>query len=165
MSKPLPGTKIAILVANGFDQQDFTEVQKMLNGAGAKIKIISPDQGLVNGWEGQGWGHHFPVDQTLSTALGADFDMLVIPGGTRSMEKLKTTAHTKRFFNSFMNAGKPVAVFGDVADLLVFSGQSSDVAAHTNLYVAGAESEDRAATVAAMMEFFASIADDVKQAA
>jgi len=167
MSKPLPGTKIAILVANGFDQHDFSEVQKALNGASAIVKVISPDQGLVNGWEGKGWGHHFPVDQALSTALGADYDMLVIPGGSRSMEKLKTTAHTKRFVNSFINAEKPVAMMCDAVDLLTYAGQNTDVESYPNLYVADtkAEGADYAEIVTAMLAFFAQGAEDVKQAA
>ncbi len=125
MNKPLSGTKIAILVANGFTQQDFTEAQKILNTAGATLKIISPDQGLVNGWDGSGWGHHFPVDQPLGTALGADFDMLVMPGGQRSLDKLKTTAHTRRFVGSFLTYGKPVAMFGDAASILVYVEQAA----------------------------------------
>jgi len=125
MSKSLPGTKIAILVSNGFNQQDMTDTQKLLNSMGVSLKIISPDQGLVNGWEGAGWGHHFAVDQQLSTALGADFDILVVPGGQRSMDKLKTTAHTRRFVNSFVSAGKPVVLFNEAIDLLVYAEQIS----------------------------------------
>lgn len=166
MSKSLLGTKIAILVANGFNQQDFTEIQRSLNTAGANVKVISPDQGLVNGWEGQSWGHHFPVDQALGTALGADFDMLVVPGGTRSMEKLKTTAHTKRFLNSFMTSEKPVALVNESTDLLAFAGQSVEVTDHANLYAAQAETaEDRAAMIASMLDFLYAGTSDMKQAA
>lgn len=160
MSKPLSGVKIAILSANGFNQQDLTETQKIMNAAGASLKIISPDQGLVNGWEGQGWGHHFAVDQVLSTALGADFTMLIVPGGSRSMEKLKMTAHTKRFLNSFMNAKKPVAMFNDAVDLLTFAGQDAAVESHSNLYVVNADNP-----VSGMLEFFVSNAAPVQQAA
>jgi protease I len=167
MSKSLQGLKIALLVANGFDQNDFTDVQKALIAANASVKVISPDQGLVNGWEGQGWGHHFPVDQVLSTALGADYDMLVVPGGSRSLEKLKTTAHTKRFVNSFINAEKPVAMLCDAVDMLAYAGQDTDVAAYPNIYVADtkAEGADRAAIVSEMIAFLAQSNEDMKQAA
>jgi protease I len=162
MRKSLTGIKIAILVANGFDQQDFTAVQKTLNTVGASLKVVSPDQGLVNGWEGSGWGHHFPVDQQLASALGADFDILVVPGGQRSMDKLKTTAHTKRFVNSFMTSGKKVALFGDAVGLLAFAGQG-DVAEHDNVVaIAGVEN------AADMIAFFAESAaaeDGIQEAA
>lgn len=164
MSKSLPGQKIAILVANGFEQTDFTETQRALIAAGAAVKVISPDQGLVNGWEGQGWGHHFPVDQVLSTALGADFDMLVVPGGARSLEKLKTTAHTRRFFNSFINAGKPVAVFGDVVALLDYAGQNTEPSAHPGLYAVPSDLEGGQGA-ASVLDFFCASGSDIKQAA
>ncbi|MCD8570795.1 MAG: DJ-1/PfpI family protein [Alphaproteobacteria bacterium] len=76
------------------------------------------DHGLVNSWTGTAWGHHFAADCVLSTALAADFSMLLIPGGRRSVEKLKLTAHTQRFINGFLNAGKPLALMGDAVELL-----------------------------------------------
>lgn len=119
VTKVLSGSKIAILVANGCTEQDMTEAQRALIEAGATTKIISPDAGLVNGWSGKSWGHHYAVDAALSTALSADYDMLVIPGGQRSLDKLKLTAHTKRFINGFMASEKPVVAYGDALHILL----------------------------------------------
>ena len=69
MNKPLLGVKAAMLVANGFSQQDMVAAQKALIQAGANVRVISPESGLVNGWEGEAWGHHFAVDAPLSSAL------------------------------------------------------------------------------------------------
>jgi len=160
MRKTLQGTKIAILVANGFCQQDFTALQKTMNSAGASLKLVSPDQGLVNGWEGSGWGHHFPVDQQLNTALGADFDILVVPGGQRSMDKLKTTAHTKRFVNSFMVSAKHVVLFNEAVELLEFAGQGTDASAHANVMVL-----NDLENVAAILDFFSGNDEEIQQAA
>jgi protease I len=163
MSKFLTGTKIAILAANGFTQNDFTQTQRALLAAGATLKVVSPDQGLVNGWEGSAWGHHFAVDQVLSTVLGADYDMLVVPGGQRSIDKLKTTAHTRRFISSFMNSGKPVAMFGEAAELLDHSGLATEA---VNLYKGNAVTvEDHAAFVSTMLDFFADNTAEEKVAA
>lgn len=123
MSKTMIGVKVAVLAANGFDEKDFIAVQRALAEAGATMRIISTDQGLVNGWDGQGWGHNFAVDTQLNNALGVDYDALVIPGGSRSLEKLRLTAHTRRFIGSFMGALKPVAVMGDALSLMVFAEQ------------------------------------------
>lgn len=121
MTKPLLGVKVAILVANGFSEQDMTAAQKALIEAGANVRIVSPENGLVNSWDGTGWGHHFAVDAPLSTALAADYAMLVIPGGQRSVEKLNLTAHTKRFVSSFMAASKPAVIMDDALHLLVLT--------------------------------------------
>lgn len=116
--KNLTGTKIAILAANGFDEADMIAAQRTLAAAGASVRLISSDNGLVNGWDGKGWGHNFPVDAALNTALGVDYDGLVVVGGQRSHDKLKLTAHTKRFIGSFMAAQKPIVAMGEALENL-----------------------------------------------
>ncbi len=125
MKKPLLGEKIAVLVANGFSEKDLTLTQRALVSVGAHIRIVSMEQGLVNSWNDSGWGLNFAADQVLSSALAADFDMLIVPGGARSAEKLKLTAHTRRFIGGFVDAGKPVAFFEDAVSLLMFAGRAS----------------------------------------
>ncbi len=118
MDQPLNGRTIAILVANGFEEMEMTEPQRALLGAGATPKIVSPEQALVNGWLGRAWGHYFPIDVSLSSALAADFDGLIIPGGKRSADKLLTLAHSKRFIRGFADGGKPIVAIGHALTLL-----------------------------------------------
>ena len=156
MSKPLSGVKVAILVANGFDEADMTATQRALAAAGAFAKIISSEPGLVNSWTGEAWGHHFAIDAQLNAALGADYGMLVIPGGTRSIDKLKLTAHTKRFIGSFMAAQKPVAVWGNAMQTMEYA--DADIEASN--VIAG----EGAGFAAQMVEFFTT-APSLQQAA
>lgn len=121
MFKPLLGQKIAFLVGNGFNERDLTEAQRALQKEGANVRIVSMDHGLVNSWNENAWGLHFAADQVLSEALAADFSLLVVPGGQRSVEKLKLTAHTRRFLRGFVETGKRVALMGDATDLLIFA--------------------------------------------
>ncbi len=189
MSKPVISAKIAILVANGFNEQNMTLAQRALQAAGANARIIGMDQGLVNGWSDNenAWGHHFAVDSTLSTALAVDYAMLVVPGGRRSLEKLKLTAHTKRFIGGFMDTGKPVAAFNDALEILAYTDkiQGRLVAGPESLkdfaLQAGAQwaetpyaldrnllsgsSEDPAEFVAAMIAHFSGETAALKQAA
>jgi protease I len=189
MNKPLYGEKIAILAANGFCEQDMTTAQRALIDSGANVRVVAMEQGLINGWDGQGWGLSFAADAVLSAALAADFEMLVIPGGSRSVEKLKLTAHTRRFISGFLDAGKPVAVFGDALDLLIFAGkvggrivtgpatlEKAAVEAGAewsidpyvtsgNLITGGTEPLRRAAYVAAVTDHFIGATERVSQAA
>ena len=118
MQKPLLGCKIAILVGNGFEEIQMTDCQRALLGAGATVKIVSTAPGLVNGWQDKGWGHYYPVDQQVSETLAADFDMLVLPGGERSLAKLLETAHTLRIIRGFRDTNKPISAIGSGIDLL-----------------------------------------------
>lgn len=127
MMKPLTGMKIAVLVANGFDEKSFLKAQKDILEMGATMRIVSTNQGLVNGWEGSAWGHNYAVDVPLNTALGVDYDALILVGGERSLDKLKLTAHTRRFIGSFMAAQKPVVVMDDAIRLMALCEQVMDM--------------------------------------
>lgn len=109
---------IVILVANGFDEADFTEAQRAFVKTNMKTVVVSCETGLVNSWRDNSWGHHFPVDANVSTVLGSDYDCLFIPGGSRSTAKLSDSAHAKRIIRSFIDAEKPVAMQGDAVELL-----------------------------------------------
>jgi protease I len=117
----LAGKNIAILVANGFEEVEMTEPQRALLKAGAKPKVISPEQGLVNGWHGAAWGHYFPTDRHVGEVLAADFDLLVLPGGDRSVAKLAGNPHTRRIISSFVDAGKGIVAFGKGVELLALA--------------------------------------------
>ncbi len=121
MHKPLFGQKVAILVANGFSEQDLIKTQRVAQGLGGDTRIVSMDQGLVNSWNGEGWGLNFAADQGLNSALAADYSVLLIPGGQRSIDKLKLTAHTRRFINGFLASGKLVVAANEAIDILAFT--------------------------------------------
>lgn len=121
MSTSFSGEKLAVLLASGFNETDLTSLQKALMPSRIPMRIVSMDRGLVNSWNETDWGLSFAADKALNEALAADFDMLLIPGGQRSIDKLKLTAHTKRFIGGFMDAGKPVVAMGDAIDLLAFT--------------------------------------------
>ncbi|HYG91730.1 MAG TPA: DJ-1/PfpI family protein [Azospirillum sp.] len=123
MDQPLAGKTIAILVANGFEEVEMTEAQRALLKTGATLRTISPEQGLVNGWHGRAWGHYFPVDKQIGEVLGSDYDMLVLPGGERSVAKLQQSAHTKRIVGHFLDAGKPIAAIDQGVQLLAIPGK------------------------------------------
>lgn len=120
--KPLKGENIAILLASGFNENEMAESVRALADTGAKITLLSVDAGLVQGWSGTAWGHYHAIETPLSNVLAADFSLLLVPGGQRSLDKLKTSAHTTRFVKGFISYGNPVAFFGDAVQLLAHVG-------------------------------------------
>lgn len=177
MSLTLAGKKVLILAANGFDEKQMTEIQRALTKVKSVLRTVAPEQGVVNGWQGEGWGHYFPVDVQIGEALGSDFDILVLPGGERGVAKLKTNLHARRIINHFMDADKPVAAIGAGVSLLALSPRISGrtmaapLALQDELETLGAivgeevqeiseniltaDGSDVEAWVAAAMEFFA----------
>ena len=144
MTSQIAGKTIAILVANGFDENQMTEIQRSLIKLKANIKTIAPENGVVNGWQGAGWGHYFPISGQIGETLGSDFDMLVLPGGERATAKLKGNMHTRRIINHFIDAEKPIAAIGAGVGLLALASgiRERSVAAsaelQTELKAAGA---------------------------
>ena len=47
----LHGKRVAILVAEGFEQVEMTEPKRALEEVGAKTVIVSPAEGEVQGWK------------------------------------------------------------------------------------------------------------------
>ncbi|MGN6385963.1 MAG: type 1 glutamine amidotransferase domain-containing protein [Verrucomicrobiota bacterium] len=107
--KELDGKKIAILVADGFEQSEMVEPRKALDKAGAKTVLISPNEEQVRGWTEGNWGKSFDVDLPLSAARPEDFDGLLLPGGVKNPDTLRMDSDAVEFVKEFFNSGKPVA--------------------------------------------------------
>ena len=149
MQKALIGKKIAVLAANGFEQDDVVAVQRALMAAGTMPAVISPGQGVLTSWNGTDWGHCFTVDAKVGEVLSVDYDMLVIPGGSRHVPRLIANLHTERIVTGFAEAQKPIAVFGEGAEVL--AACKCEPAA--NIIVKAAD-EDRVAFIGRMMALF-----------
>ena len=109
MPDKLLGKKVAMLVADGFEQVELTSPKEALERAGAEVSIVSPEQDKVKGWQFVNWGDSFPVDVQLADAQADDFDALVLPGGVMSPDKLRGNEWALQFVRSFAEAGKPIA--------------------------------------------------------
>lgn len=109
MERNLQGKKVAILVADGFEQVELTEPKQALEQAGAQTCIVSPAQGKVKGWKFTDWGDSFPVDVPLDGANPAEYDALLLPGGVMNPDTLRTLPKALEFVSGFFQQGKPVA--------------------------------------------------------
>jgi protease I len=105
----LDGKRVAIVVADGFEQIELTEPRKALQEAGAKTEIVSPAKGKVKGWNHTEWGDQFPVDVAIEQARAGNYDALLLPGGVMNPDKLRRNENVLQFVREFFTAGKPVA--------------------------------------------------------
>jgi len=107
--KLLDDKKVAILVADGFEQVELTEPKKALEEAGAVTAIVSPAKSKVKGWDMKDWGKELPVDVPLDQADAGDYDALLLPGGVMNPDHLRRNAKAQQFVKAFFDQGKPVA--------------------------------------------------------
>ncbi len=122
----ITGKKAAFLVESGFCEREFVQAHEALENLGINCRLISVESVLVKSWNEtrdreSHWGEEYASDAPLKDALSSDYDILVIPGGRRSIEKLKLDKNIKPFITSFMRAGKPVIAYNQAIDLLLFA--------------------------------------------
>jgi protease I len=153
MEKKLKGKKVAILVADGFEQVELTEPKKALEEAGAITEIVSPADNEVQGWNHDEKGDSFPIGMPLSQARSADYDALLLPGGVRNPDQLRMLTRAVEFVDGFFVTGKPVAAIchapWTLIDSEVVKGRTltSWPSLKTDLMNAGAHWVDRAVVV------------------
>lgn len=109
MASKLKGLKVAILVANGFEQVEMTEPRKALEKAGAEVEIVSPESGKVKGWNHTEWADEFDVEVPLMHASADDYDALMLPGGVMNPDRLRLQDEAIDFIKEFVKADKPIA--------------------------------------------------------
>jgi protease I len=108
-NKTLAGKRVAILVADGFEQVEMTEPRRALEEAGARTSIVSPATGQVQGWKHFDKAERFTVDVKLDDAKPQEFDALLLPGGVANPDQLRIQPKAVAFVREFFDAGKPVA--------------------------------------------------------
>jgi protease I len=106
----LDGKRIAILAADGVERVELEQPRDALCEAGAKVDIVSLHSGEI-----QARNHDLEpagtikVDRTVSGAAAAEYDGLVLPGGTVNPDKLRADQSAVSFVRDFVDSGKPVA--------------------------------------------------------
>lgn len=151
--QPLQNKKVAILVENGFEQEELTRPRQALQEAGAKTHIVSPAWKTVKGWDHVDWGDEFDVDVKLDQADPSQYDALLLPGGVMNPDKLRRNEQAQEFVRHFFAAGKPVAAICHAPWTLIDTGLApgrrltSYHSIQTDLQNAGAEWVDEAVVV------------------
>ena len=105
----LNGKRVAIVVANGFEQIEMTDPRDALENAGATTELVSIESDEVKGWNHTEWGDTFAVDVPIDEADPDEYDALLLPGGVMNPDKLRRDERVLRFVRSFFDEGKPVA--------------------------------------------------------
>jgi protease I len=109
MDTKLGGKKVAILVADGFEEVELTGPKAALEDAGAQTEIVSPAEKKVRSWDETDWGGKYKVDVPLKEADPNDYDALLLPGGVMNPDHLRLEPKAIQFIRSFFDAGKPSA--------------------------------------------------------
>lgn len=115
----LNGRRVAILATNGFEQVELDEPRQALEAAGARVEIVSPQAGEIQGMHHHERGDRVRVDRVLSEVRADDYDALMLPGGVVNPDTLRTNGRAVQFVKDFLEADKPVGAICHAPWLLV----------------------------------------------
>ena len=147
----LDGKKVAVLVANGFEEVELTSPVERLKQEGAEITIVSTerkDEG-VKSWKDGAFNQTFDIDLGIENASESDFDALLLPGGVINPDRLRADTDAIAFIRAFYDAEKPIAAICHGPWTLIDAGvakgktMTSFMTLKTDLENAGAEWVDR----------------------
>lgn len=105
----LSGKRVAILVADGFEQVELDGPRQALDQAGATTEVVSPVKGHVKGVNHDKPSTGAKVDVALDSAKADKYDALLLPGGVMNPDALRQEKKAVEFVRAFFDAGKPVA--------------------------------------------------------
>jgi len=118
----LNGLRVAAILTDGFEQIELTDPRRALEEVGARVMLLAPQEGMVQGFNGTEKGNRFRVDGVLGQANPDEFDAVLLPGGVVNADKLRMDRAAQEFVRRIDEAGRPVAVICHGPWLLISAG-------------------------------------------
>ena len=143
--------RILIVATDGFEESELFGPREILSKRGADVKLASPDLKPIQATVHDDPGKTIRPDLRIADARAEDFDALVLPGGVRNPDSLRTNEEAIALIRRFAEAGKPVAAICHgpwllvEADLLRGRTATAWKSIRTDLRNAGARVVDEAA--------------------
>lgn len=149
----LTGKRILIMATDGFEEWELFGPRQILMGEGAEVVLASPSRTPIQATVHDDPGKTIRPDLTIEDARARDFDALILPGGVRNPDSLRTNSAAVAIIRDFDLAGKPVAAICHgpwllvEADILRGRTATSWPSIRTDLRNAGANVIDEAVVV------------------
>jgi protease I len=145
--------RILIVATDGFEEWELFGPKQILEARGAEVVLASPKLDPIQATVHDDPGKTIRPDLTVDQASADDFDAIILPGGVRNPDHLRTNVKAVQLIKDFAEQGKPVAAICHgpwllvEADLLRSRRATSWPSIRTDLRNAGANVVDKAAVV------------------
>jgi protease I len=147
----ISNSTILIVATDGFEESELFGPLRILGDRGAEVKLASPDLKPIQATVHDDPGKTIRPDLTVDQARAEDYDALILPGGVRNPDQLRTKKAAIDLIRAFADAGKPIAAICHgpwllvEADLLRGKTATSWPSIRTDLRNAGANVVDQPA--------------------
>lgn len=149
----LNGRRVAFLATDGVEQDELAKPWDAVRVAGGTPELVSIASGDIASETHGKPGRSFHVDHLVTDVSAHDYDALVLPGGVKNPDTLRTNSDAVRFVSAFLEADKPIAAICHGPWMLVEAngvrGRSltSWPSLQTDIRNAGGDWSDRAVVV------------------
>jgi deglycase len=146
-------SRVLIVATDGFEEWELFGPKQILERSGAEVVLASPKLDPIQATVHDDPGKTIRPDLTVDQANADDFDALILPGGVRNPDQLRTNAKAIQLIKDFAAQGKPAAAICHgpwllvEADLLRGRTATSWPSIRTDLKNAGANVVDEPAVV------------------
>src|SRR5690348_3642841 len=147
----LPDSRVLIVATDGFEEWELFGPRQILQERGAEVVLASPKRDPIHATVHDDPGKTIKPDLTVDEALADDFDALILPGGVRNPDHLRTNVRVIQLIKDFAEQGKPIGAICHgpwllvEADLLRGRTATSWPSIRTDLRNAGANVVDEPA--------------------
>ena len=105
----LSDAKVLIVATDGFEESELFGPLQILRDRGVEVKLASPDLKPIQATVHDDPGKTIRPDLTIEDVRVEDYDALILPGGVRNPDQLRTNKAAIELIRAFADAGKPVA--------------------------------------------------------
>jgi protease I len=143
--------RVLIVATDGFEEWELFGPRQILQKLNTEVVLASLKRDPIQATVHDDPGKTIRPDLTVDEALADDFDALILPGGVRNPDHLRTNVRVIQLIKDFAEQGKPVGAICHgpwllvEADLLRGRKATSWPSIRTDLRNAGANVVDEAA--------------------
>ncbi len=114
--------RVAVIATDGFEEVELTDPVRALKEAGARVDIVAPKRGEIQGFRHHDKAGKVQVDRTLAEIRPDEYDAVMLPGGALNADAIRVEPALQAFLRALQNGGKPFAVICHAPWELVSAG-------------------------------------------
>jgi protease I len=99
---------VLIMATDGFEESELFGPRDILMRRGAEVALASPSPTPIQATVHDDPGKVIRPHLIIAEASADDFDALLLPGGVRNPDSLRTNAEAIALIRAFADAGKPI---------------------------------------------------------